>query len=88
MRKQEHIMKIERTYEKDGIKITRYAAKKVRTKQVIKGKQKITAQWSEPTKKNGVSSIYRNASPVTPITAQTGRSTDKGSENRSWQQDA
>ncbi len=81
-------MKIERTYKENGIKVTRYAAKKVRTKQVIKGKQKINAQWSEPTKKNGVSSIYRNASPVTPITAQTGRSTDKGSEKRSWQQDA
>ncbi len=78
-------MKIERTYKENGIKVTRYAAKKVSKKQVIKGKQKMTAQWSEPTKKNGVSSIYRNASPVTPVTAQTGRSTDKGSAKREWQ---
>ena len=79
--------KIIKQYEENGIKITQYASPKRRpAKHIIKGKPKITAKWSEPTKKSGVSSVYRSEYTVTPVTAQTGRSTDNGSKNREWGQ--
>jgi len=77
-------MKIERTYKENGIKVTRYAAKKVSKKQVIKGRTKRQAGWSEP-KQVQPSSIYNSIIKMTGRKKQDSLSSNKGSENREWQ---
>ena len=77
-------MKVEKTYKENGIKITRYAAKKVSKKQVIIGRTKRQAGWSEP-KQVQPSSIYNSLIKRTGRRTQDSLSSNKGSENREWQ---
>ena len=74
-------MKIEKEYKENEIKITRYAMKKTKTKQIIKGRAKAPFTSRAPGNVS-ISSIYKSNIERSAQTQQDGRSTNKMDANR------
>ena len=75
-------MKIEKEYKENGIKITRYEAKKTKTKNVIKARNiKRPAKSSEP--KTRISGIYGSTIELTGRTSQDTMASNKNN-GREW----
>lgn len=81
--------KIIKEYKENGIKITRYAAQKNTSKQIMKPSslmhQKGSFGWSAPTNKNGVSTIYFSQTNRKPRNGQESKSNGKvNPQKRAW----
>jgi hypothetical protein len=75
-------MKIEKEYKENGIKITRYEAKKTKMKTVIKSRNiKRPAKSSKP--KTRISGIYNTTMELTGMTSQDTMASNKNN-GREW----
>ena len=76
-------MKIEKEYKENGIKVTRYEAKKTKTKNVIKARNiKRPAKSSKPTTR--ISGIYGMTMEMVGMTKQDTMSSNENKTGREW----